>query len=56
VALFTLKKTQIWIWKAYCRDINQLIDWQCGGRDTRTFAQLYKRLLKWNVEVYFSDK
>jgi IS1 family transposase len=30
------QKTQIWIWKAYCHDTNQLIDWQRGGRDTRT--------------------
>jgi IS1 family transposase len=56
VALSTLKKRQVWIWKAYCRDTNQLIDWECGGRDNATFARLYERLKRWNVKVYFSDR
>jgi len=55
VALFTLKKNQVWIWKAYSRDTHQLIDWECGGRDNATFSKLYKRLKVWNVDVYFAD-
>ena len=55
MALSALKKRKLWIWKAYCRDTRQLIDWECGGRDADTFAKLYKRLKKWNVKVYFSD-
>jgi IS1 family transposase len=55
VAFHTLKKTQCWIWKAYCRDTGQLIDWECGGRDNATFSKLYERLKKWNVKVFFAD-
>jgi IS1 family transposase len=55
VALFTVKKTQIWIWKAYCRNTNQLIDWECGGRDTDTFAKLFDRILGWNARLYCAD-
>jgi IS1 family transposase len=55
VALSTLKKTKVWIWKAYCRNTHQLIDWECGGRDSDTFSKLYTRLTAWNVDVYFSD-
>jgi insertion element IS1 protein InsB len=54
VALFTLKKTKVWIWKAYCRDTRQLIDWECGGRDNATFERLYERLKQWDVKIFFS--
>ena len=50
------KKRPVWIWKAYCRTTKQLIDWQCGKRDCETFAKMYKRLQKWNVKIYFTDK
>ena len=33
----------------------QLIDWECGSRDSETFTKLYRRLKKWNVKVYFTD-
>ena len=55
MALSTFKKTKVWIWKAYCRNTNQLIDWECGGRDSDTFSRLYARLKSWNIDVYFSD-
>ena len=55
MALSTLKKRQVWIWKAYCGTTKQLIDWECGTRDSETFAKLYKRLEKWNVKIYFTD-
>jgi len=55
VAFYTLKKTQVWIWKAYCRNTGQLIDWECGGRDNATFAKLYGRLKSWNVKIFFAD-
>jgi len=55
VALSKVKKTQVWIWKAYCRNTNQLIDWECGGRDNATFSKLYGRLKSWNVNIFFSD-
>lgn len=40
VALYPLKKRQVWIWKASCRDTRELIDWECGGRDNGTFSRL----------------
>jgi len=55
VAFPYLKKNQIWIWKAYCRDTGQLIDWECGKRDNTTFSKLYERLKQWKVEVFFAD-
>ena len=51
-----LKKRQVWIWKAYCRTTKQLIDWECGTRDSETFTKLYRRLKKWNVKIYFTDR
>ena len=56
MALFTFKKRQVWIWKAYCRTTRQLIDWECGTRGAETFEKMYNRLKKWNVKVYFSDR
>ena len=55
MAFFRLKKKQVWIWKAYCRNTHQLIDWECGRRDNATFTRLYERLKKWNVKVFYSD-
>ena len=49
------KNNKLWIWKAYCRDTGQLVDWECGDRDGRTFRRLMKRLLRWNVEIYCVD-
>ena len=49
------KKQKYWIWKAFCRNTRQLIDWQCGKRDSNTFSKLYKRLKKWKVSVFFAD-
>ena len=56
MALYTLKKRPLWIWKAYCRTTKQLIDWQCRRQDSETFAKMYKKLQKWNVKIYFTDK
>ena len=56
MAFFKLKKKQIWIWKAYCRETGELIDWECGGRDKKTFLKLWNRLSKWKVEMFCSDE
>ena len=56
MAFFKLKKKPVWIWKAYCRETGELIDWECGGRDKKTFLRLWNRLLKWNVEMFCSDE
>jgi len=51
-----IKKTnKLWIWKAYCRDTGQLVDWECGGRDAKTFRRLMRRLSRWNVDIYCVD-
>ena len=55
MAFYKLKKNQVWIWKAYCRNTHQLIDWECGGRDNATFSKLYERLKAWNVTIFFAD-
>jgi len=55
VALSGVKKTRLWRWEAYCRDTNQLIDWECGGRNNATFSSLYERLKRWNIKIFFSD-
>ena len=49
------KKEKYWIWKVFCRDTRQLIDWQCEKRDSNTFSKLYERLKKWNVSAFFAD-
>ena len=54
--IFYTQKRQVWIWKAYCRTTKQLIDWECGTRDSETFTKLYRRLKKWNIKIYFTDR
>ncbi len=48
-------KNKLWIWKAYYVDTRQLIDWECGNRDTNTLKKLLQRLKKWNVRIYIID-
>ena len=55
MALFKFKKNKLWIWKAYCVDTGQLIDWECGNRDTNTLKKLLQRLKKWNVRICITD-
>ena len=55
MALPQKKSRKLWIWKALDRDTGQLLDWECGHRDQRTFKKLYKRLKQWNVQVYCTD-
>ena len=50
------KKNKLWIWKAYCRDTGQLIDWECGNRDQGTFAKLMERLRRWSVWFFCADE
>ena len=53
--IISFQKNKCWIWKAYCRNTRQLIDWECGGRDTDTFARLLDRIVAWNAVLYFAD-
>jgi IS1 family transposase len=55
VAFYKVKKTKVWIWKAYCRTTGQLVDWECGARDSKTLKMMLDRLEKLNVSVYFAD-
>ena len=51
-----LKKTnKLWIWKAFCRDTGELIDWACGDRDKATLEKRIEKLEKWNVKVYYTN-
>jgi insertion element IS1 protein InsB len=56
VALSQKKSRKLWIWKALDRDTGQLLDWECGHRDQRTFKKLYKRLRQWKVQIYCTDE
>ena len=49
------KKNKLWIWKAYRRETDELIDWECGGRDKETLSRLMERLSKWDVELFCTD-
>jgi Transposase and inactivated derivatives, IS1 family len=50
------KKNKLWIWKAYCRDTGQLIDWECDKRDQSTLFRMMKRLCRWSVWFFCTDK
>src|SRR5512135_2710466 len=49
------KSNKLWIWKAYCRDTGQLVDWECGDRDQNTLTRLLDRLKTWKVVLYCTD-
>ncbi len=49
------KKNKLWLWKAYCRDTGQLIDWECGDRDQGTLARLMEKLRCWSVRFFCTD-
>jgi IS1 family transposase len=38
------KKNKLWIWLAFDRSGQRLIDWECGGRDAATLNRLLERL------------
>jgi insertion element IS1 protein InsB len=49
------KDNKVWIWKAFDRTTGRLVDWECGGRDERTFRRLFDRLGRWKVRLFCSD-
>jgi insertion element IS1 protein InsB len=49
------KDNKVWIWKAFNRDTGKLIDWECGGRDEKTFRRLLTRLQRWKVRLFCTD-
>src|SRR3954453_10334198 len=38
------KKNKLWIWLAFDRSGQRLVDWECGGRDAATLNRLLERL------------
>jgi insertion element IS1 protein InsB len=55
-ALSGVKKTKVWIWKAYCRTTGQLVDWKCGDRSAATLKKILVRLRRLNVSIFFTDR
>lgn len=41
--------------KAYDRDSDQLIDWECGNRDVATLRRLLEWLSRWDIELFCTD-
>jgi insertion element IS1 protein InsB len=55
VALREKKSRKLWIWKAYERGTDRLIDWECGERDRATLDRLLERLERWGVRLFCTD-
>src|SRR5512135_1771930 len=53
--IISKKSNKLWIWKAYCRNTGQLVDWECGDRDQNTLTRLLDRLKTWKVVLYCTD-
>src|SRR6186713_447183 len=49
------KKNKLWIWLAFDRSGQRLIDWECGNRDAATLNRLLERLKPWSVKLYCTD-
>ena len=41
---FLQKKNKLWIWLAFDRSGQRLVDWECGNRDAATLNRLLERL------------
>jgi IS1 family transposase len=52
---FLQKKNKLWIWLAFDRSGQRLIDWECGNRDAATLNRLLERLKPWSVTLYCTD-
>jgi IS1 family transposase len=42
------------VWKAYCRTIGELVDWECGNRRAQTLKLMLDRLRALDVR-FFAD-
>ena len=49
------KKNKLWIWLAFDRSGQRLVDWECGSRDAATLNRLLERLKPWSVTLYCTD-
>jgi insertion element IS1 protein InsB len=55
VALPSKKDNKCWVWKAYDRASDRLIDWECGARDAATLKRLLERLSRWDILLFCTD-
>ena len=55
LALSPKKKNKLWIWLAFDRTGQRLVDWECGARDAATLTRLLERLKPWSVKLYCTD-
>ena len=56
VALPQKKEDKLWIWLAFDRTGQRLVDWECGDRDAATLDRLLERLKRWNITLYGTDE
>src|SRR5918994_6660296 len=47
------KENKLWIWLAFDRSSQRLVDWECG--DAATLNRLLERLKPWSVTLYCTD-
>ncbi len=50
------KENKLWIWLAFDRTGQRLLDWECGNRDAATLTRLLERLKPWSVKLYCTDE
>ncbi len=50
------KKNKLWIWKAYDRHTNRLIDWICGDRSHKTLRRPLDRLSRLKIHFFCADQ
>ena len=53
--LMFLRKDKLWIWLAFDRSGQRLVDWECGGRDAATLNRLLERPKPCRVTLYCTD-
>lgn len=56
MALRQFKIKKLWIWKAYDRHNNRLVDWICGDCAHKTLRRLLARLSGLKVHFYCADR
>ena len=56
LALSPKKTNKLWIWLAFDRSGQRLVDWECGARDAATLNRLLERLKPWSVKLYCTDE
>ncbi|MDR2090487.1 MAG: hypothetical protein LBP62_02400 [Clostridiales bacterium] len=55
MALYTVKKTKLWLIKAFDRRSGRTIAWVLGGRDSATFRRLYDKVKHLTNCTFYTD-